>query len=95
MEILGQDSKRFFEKGITLIEGLISTVIVGIGLVGLGSERLFGVGGISGRSELKRARYLGVQIRTNLRNSQKICQLKVTAGSICVEKRSAHPVLCL
>ena len=33
MEKLGQDSKRFFEKGITLIEGLISTVIVGIGFI--------------------------------------------------------------
>ena len=33
MEVIGIDSKRIKEKGLTLLEALVSTAIVGIGFV--------------------------------------------------------------
>ena len=58
MEKLGQDSKRIFEKGITLIEGLISTVIVGIGFIAVFQMVNYSVQSIDVSGERTKSTYL-------------------------------------
>ena len=71
MEKLGQDSKRFFEKGITLIEGLISTVIVGIGFIAVFQMVNYSVQSIDVSGERTKGTYLvGMVAEDLLGNSQ-------------------------
>ena len=71
MEQLGQDSKRFFEKGITLIEGLISTVIVGIGFIAVFQMVNYSVQSIDVSGERTKGTYLvGMVAEDLLGNSQ-------------------------
>ena len=66
MEQLGQDSKRFFEKGITLIEGLISTVIVGIGFIAVFQMVNYSVQSIDVSGERTKGTYLVSMVAEDL-----------------------------
>ena len=66
MEKIGQDSKRFFEKGITLIEGLISTVIVGIGFIAVFQMVNYSVQSIDVSGERTKANYLVSMVAEDL-----------------------------
>ena len=71
MEILGLDSKRFVEKGITLIEGLISTVIVGIGFIAVFQMVNYSVQSIDVSGERTKGTYLVSMVAEDLMgNSQ-------------------------
>mgnify|MGYP001260373033 CR=1 FL=1 len=58
MEVIGLYNKRKFEKGITLLEALVSTAIIGIGFVAIFQMVNYSVQSIDVSSERTKSNYL-------------------------------------
>ena len=66
MVVVGIDSKKIAQKGITLIEALISTAIVGIGFIAVFQMVNYSVTSIDVSGERTKSNYLSSMIAEDL-----------------------------
>ena len=66
MAVVGIDSKKIAQKGITLIEALISTAIVGIGFIAVFQMVNYSVTSIDVSGERTKSNYLSSMIAEDL-----------------------------
>ena len=81
--MIGIDSKKIKQKGITLIEALISTAIVGIGFIAVFQMVNYSVTSIDVSGERTKTNYLSSMIAEDL-IGDRFTQIKVAAvGRVC------------
>ena len=86
--MIGIDSKKIKQKGITLIEALISTAIVGIGFIAVFQMVNYSVTSIDVSGERTKTNYLSSMIAEDL-IGDRFTQIKV--GGTCLLYTSPSP----